>query len=80
MECLLKGVRIKMKIDDVIVRQSNTHDKGVFAKWNFVMMQEPERFVHHSYDSNTGAKPFCDVAKRDINKDEEITTEHLHAV
>jgi len=105
---------IIMKTDDVLVKSSNIHDKGVFAardfkageivlRWDisnvllenevskmteeekryitflddkYVLMQEPERFVNHSCNANTTAKQFCDVAKRDIKKGEEITANY----
>ena len=41
-----------------------------------ILMQEPERYVNHSCDANTTAKQFCDVANRDIKKDEEITANY----
>ena len=39
-------------------------------------MQKPERFVNHSCDANTTAKNFCDIAKRNISKGEEITGDY----
>ncbi len=36
----------------------------------------PENCVNHSCDANTNAKDFCDVAKGDIAKDEEITADY----
>jgi len=39
----------------------------------FVIMQEPEKYVNHSCDANTKSENFCDIAKRDILKGEEIT-------
>jgi SET domain-containing protein len=103
-----------MKTDEVIVKQSNVHGKGVFAKRDFkagdivlrwdksnvltveefkkltddekryvcfedgiyVQMQEPERYVNHSCDSNTTAKQFSDIATRDIKEGEEITSNY----
>lgn len=41
-----------------------------------IRMQEPEKFVNHSCSSNTAAKNYCDVALRDIKKDEEITANY----
>jgi len=40
------------------------------------MMQEPERFVNHSCVANITAKDFCDIAKQDISKGEEITADY----
>jgi len=42
----------------------------------YILMQPPARFVNHSCDSNTYVKDFCDVAKRDISKGEEITSDY----
>ena len=39
----------------------------------YIVMQDPEKYVNHSCDANTTAKQFCDIAKRDIIKGEEIT-------
>lgn len=103
-----------MKTDNVTIKTSDIHGKGVFAsrdfkvgeivlRWDisnvlsenevskmtqeetryitflddkYVLMQEPERFVNHSCDANTTAKQFCDVAKRDIKRGEEITANY----
>jgi hypothetical protein len=103
-----------MKTDEVIVKQSDIHGKGVFAardfkagdivlRWDksniltaeeyekltddekryvcfvdgiYVQMQEPERYVNHSCDSNTTAKHFSDIAKRNIKMGEEITSDY----
>ena len=42
----------------------------------YILMQPPARYVNHSCDANTYAKDFCDVAKRDIKKGEEITGDY----
>lgn len=42
----------------------------------YIKMQDPERYVNHSCDSNTTAKQFCDIATRDIKKGEEITSNY----
>jgi SET domain-containing protein len=39
----------------------------------YILMQPPARYVNHSCDANTYAENFCDIAKRDIKKGEEIT-------
>lgn len=39
----------------------------------YIAMQEPEKFVNHSCSPNTTAKGYCDIAIRNIEKDEEIT-------
>lgn len=103
-----------MKTDDVIIKKSDIHGRGVFAARNFkrgeivlqwdtthvisekefnemthddqryvtfldntyVVMQEPERYVNHSCDANTLAQQHCDIAKRTIQRDEEITADY----
>jgi uncharacterized protein len=40
-------------------------------------MQEPERYVNHSCDANTHVVNRSDVASRDIEKGEEITSDYL---
>ena len=41
-----------------------------------ILMQPPARYVNHSCDANTYVVNFCDVAKRDIMKGEEITSNY----
>lgn len=41
-----------------------------------ILMQPPARYVNHSCDANTEVDNFCDVAKRDIKKGEEITSDY----
>jgi SET domain-containing protein len=103
-----------MKTDEVVIKPSDIHGKGVFASRDFKMgeavllwdrsdiisaeefkkladdekryvcfedglyvrMQEPERYVNHSCDSNTIVKQFSDIAIRDIKKGEEITSNY----
>ena len=47
-----------------------------FHEGKYLLMQPPERFVNHSCDANTFTKNFCDIAKRDIVKGEEITSNY----
>lgn len=42
----------------------------------YIMMQSPAKYVNHSCGSNTYTENFCDVAKIDITKGEEITTDY----
>lgn len=53
-------------------------DKGyvAFLGSRYVSMQEPERYVNHSCEANTDAENFADVATRDIQKGEEITSDY----
>ena len=41
-----------------------------------ILMQSPAKYVNHSCDANTSAINFCDIAKRDIKKGEEITANY----
>ena len=48
----------------------------VYLNGKYIFMQPPERYVNHSCEANTYAEDFCDIAKRDIKKDEEITGDY----
>ena len=41
-----------------------------------VLVKPPARYVNHSCDPNTFCRDFCDIAKRDIKKGEEITEDY----
>jgi len=43
----------------------------------FVLLQEPERYVNHSCDANTESRNGADVAVRDISAGEEITANYV---
>lgn len=43
---------------------------------SFVLVQPPERYVNHSCDNNTVARDFCDVAVRDIQAGQEVTSDN----
>ncbi len=47
-----------------------------FVHGKYLLLQSPERYVNHSCDANTHAGNFCDIAKRDIEKGEEITANY----
>ena len=42
----------------------------------YILMQPPAKYVNHSCDANTYANHFCDIAKRNIKKGEEITGDY----
>jgi SET domain-containing protein len=42
----------------------------------YILMQSPARYVNHSCNANTYTHNFCDVAKQDIKKGEEITGDY----
>ncbi len=46
----------------------------------YTKMQEPEKFVNHSYNPDTYVKNFCDVALRDISEGEEITSDYTDSL
>lgn len=43
-----------------------------------LLVGKPERYVNHSCDPNTMPGELCDIAVRDILKDEEITADYSH--
>ena len=45
----------------------------------YFLMQPPERYVNHSCDANTSVRKDTEVAKRDIKKDEELTSNYNRA-
>ncbi|MBU1201734.1 MAG: SET domain-containing protein [Nanoarchaeota archaeon] len=47
-----------------------------FVNNKYTLMRPPERYVNHSCNANTNVGDFCDVAKRDIKKGEEITGDY----
>ncbi len=46
------------------------------AEHTYAILQPPERFVNHSCNNNTVVKNLCDVAVRDIQQGEEITSDY----
>jgi len=52
--------------------------KGYVAFWGgkYVLQLPPARYVNHSCEPNTFVKDFCDIAKKDIKKGEEITSDY----
>ena len=47
-----------------------------YDKNKYILVEAPARFVNHSCDPNTFIKGFCGIAKRDIQKGEEITEDY----
>ena len=47
-----------------------------FLDGEYILMQSPARYVNHSCNANTYSNNFCDIAKRDIKKGEEITGDY----
>ena len=53
---------------------SNKDKKYIaYYKKKYILNQRPAKYVNHSCKANTYIKNFCDVAKRNIKKGEEIT-------
>lgn len=107
-----------MKKDNVYIKRSQIHGKGVFAARNlkkgetvlhwdinhslskelfdklsqrekdyvslldgkYIVMQKPEKYVNHSCDPNTETDGSCDIASRDIEENEEITSDYSKAL
>ena len=59
-------------------KKVSTKEKRYLAYFNgkYILMQPPAKYVNHSCSANTYAKDFCDVAKRNIKKGEEITGDY----
>lgn len=77
-EIVLKW-NVSNKITKNKIKHISSSDKKYISYFDgsCFLMQPPERFVNHSCDPNTFPKDFCDIAKRDIKKGEEITTNYL---
>ncbi|MBI2151219.1 SET domain-containing protein-lysine N-methyltransferase [Candidatus Woesearchaeota archaeon] len=69
---------ISQQLTPKSIKKIPEKDKRYVAHFNgkFILMQPPARFVNHSCDANTYANNFCDIAKRDIKKGEEITGDY----
>jgi SET domain-containing protein len=66
--------------ENIIVAPSPIEGFGIFTKRTFkkgeVVMQIPERYVNHSDNPNTEVIDDTDVALKDINIGEEITSNY----
>jgi len=60
--------------------KNKNKDYITFLKGKYVLMQSPEKYINHSCNANTFAKNFCDIAKRNIKKGEEITANYIEEV
>lgn len=60
------------------IKEIPKEEKKYIAYLNgkYILMQPPARYINHSCDANTYANNFCDIAKRDIKKGEEITDDY----
>jgi SET domain-containing protein len=75
---------IIMKWDDSVILTKNEAKKIpkrcrkylVFFKSKYILAQSPEKYLNHSCEPNTKEGKLCDVAAKDINKGEELTTDY----
>lgn len=60
------------------IKEITEKEKKYVAHSNdkYILMQSPAKYVNHSCDANTYAENFCDVAKKNIKKGEEITGDY----
>ncbi len=67
-------VLTKEQVDNL--PESEKHYVDRYQDDGYLLHQEPERYINHSCDPNTGVQGHSDVAIRDIAKGEEITTDY----
>ena len=48
----------------------------VYSNGMFILSQPPEKYLNHSCIPNTMEKNYCDIALRNIQKGEELTTDY----
>jgi len=76
-EIVLKWNISKILTSEQVKRLPEEKKKYItFLNGKYILMQPPERYVNHSCDANTYVHNFCDVAKREIKKEEEITADY----
>lgn len=72
---------IKWDISDKITGKEYgvAKDKKYLSKIGktYIRMKSPAKYVNHSCNANTFVKNFCDVAKRNIKKGEEIMGNYI---
>lgn len=63
---------------DNIVTLSDEERKHIsyIGGGNFILLNSPERYVNHSCNPNAYVKDCCEVAIKDINNGEEITSDY----
>jgi SET domain-containing protein len=69
-------VSLTATFDEIEVMDDEDKEYINFLNGKYVVMQEPEKYVNHSCKPNTEVKNFCDIAIKDIKKDEEITSDY----
>ncbi|MFH1630775.1 MAG: SET domain-containing protein [Candidatus Aenigmatarchaeota archaeon] len=63
----------KLSLEKVRKLPTKTKNHVTLCDGVYTLMQSPERYINHSCNANTKMVDFCDVAKRNIKKGEEIT-------
>lgn len=75
-EVILKWKYKKLTKEEVKSLPDKEKRYVTYIGGEYIYLQEPERYLNHSCDANTYPKNFSDVARRDIKKGEEITTDY----
>ena len=68
----------KIEKDDMAKLPANVRKNVYFFKGKCIIPSSPGKYLNHSCDANTFAKNSYDMAKRDIEKGEEITIDMSH--
>ena len=59
------------------IEKNRNKEYITYLDGRYVLMQPPEKYINHSCSASTISKNFCDIAKRNIKKGEEITGNYL---
>ncbi len=68
--------KILTKEEVATLPRSEKHYVSNYKSDEYVLQNTPERYVNHSCNPNTEVIDNCDVAIRDIQKGEEITSDY----
>lgn len=66
----------KSEAEKIKIEENLKHYLYKVGKNKYFLMQPPEKFVNHSCGANTQAKNSCDIAVKNIEKGEEITSDY----
>jgi SET domain-containing protein len=69
-------IKILSKEEAERLPSSEKHFVSNYREGEYVLQSEPERYVNHSCDPNTHVIGMADVAKKNIKKGEEITSDY----
>ena len=75
-EVVLKWDYKKLTKEEVKKLADEEKKHVTYVNGEYISLQGPEKYVNHSCDSNTYPSNFSDIARRAINKGEEITTDY----